>query len=74
MVLQQLRSFYGHAFNFFKGCVDREAEGLKHTLKEEIKEGVKIKKLFIGKNKQELPYAIYDRTALLLPILVGFEK
>ncbi|MCP4977350.1 MAG: hypothetical protein GY931_14440 [Maribacter sp.] len=67
-------SFYGHALNFLKRCVDREAEGLKYSLTEEIeKEGNKIKKLFIGKRMQELPYAIMDRSVLLWPMLAGFE-
>ncbi len=68
-------SFYGHALNFLKGCVDREAKSLKHSLAEEMeKEGNKIKKLFVGKGKQELPYAVMDRSVLLWPMLVGFEK
>jgi len=68
-------SFYGHALNFLKGYIEREGEGLKFSLTAQLeKEGNKIKKLFIGKSKQELPYAMMDRAVLLLPSLVGFEK
>lgn len=72
---QDTAPFYGYALNYLRGDIEREAKWLKHSLTDELeKEGIKIKKLFIGKRKQELPYALMDRAALLLPLLVGFEK
>ncbi len=68
-------SFYGHALNFLKSHVERDFENLGHGIADTLmKEGNIIKKLFIGKNRQELSYAVMDRTILLLPMLVDFEK
>ena len=72
---QDSAPFYGHALNYLKGDIEREAKWLRYLLTDELKkEGAKIKKLFIGKRKHELPYALMDRSAMLLPLLVDFEK
>ena len=67
--------FYGHALNYLKRKVESEVDSLKYSLTRLLgQEGNKIKKLFIGKRKQELPFALMDRLAILLPMVVGFEK
>ncbi|WP_123803286.1 hypothetical protein [Maribacter sp. 4G9] len=67
--------FYGHALNFLKSRVSSEASSLEYTLTDELrKEGEKIKKLFVGARRDELPYVLMDGSALLLPLLVGFEN
>lgn len=68
-------SFYGHALNFLKERVNNEHDKLLRTFSEEIEEeGNKLKQLFVGRNKHELPYVVMDRAILLLPMLVGFQK
>lgn len=67
--------FYGHALNYLKQCFFDEAKWLGHSLSDEIrKEGTQIKKLFISAGKEALPFAIMDRSVILWPVLVDFEK
>ena len=67
--------FYGHALNYLRFEFPGETERLRYQLLDEIrKEGKQIKKLFVGAGKEALPLALMDRSAVLWPMLVDFEK
>ena len=67
--------FYGHALYHLKGTIRKEVWSLKSAIRDELeKEGNRLKKLFLNKSEQELPFALMHRAALLLPLLVGFEQ
>ncbi|WP_150452614.1 hypothetical protein [Arenibacter lacus] len=72
---QNSAPFYGHALNYLRISIRKEVGSLKRSLRDELeKEGNKLKKLFLNKRKQEVPFALMHRAALLLPLLVGFEQ
>jgi hypothetical protein len=72
---QEAIPFYGHALNYLRFELSEEADWLRNELLNEIqKEGKHIKRLFIGNGKEAIPFAMMDRSVVLLPMLVDFQK